>query len=816
MESGASGSGGGARAGVSPDALRPLIERIVRDVLDERAENASPLACPAVRDRVWVRRDSRSVPHIEARTEWDLYCAQGFVTASDRLWQMELLRRTVRGEVAEILGAPALEQDKYFRRYGFGAVAEVVALRLTGPIREAFEAYAAGVNAWIERCRQTQFPLEFRLLGFTPAPWTPADSIVVGKLFSEALSTGWPNDIIRAMFMDVPAEQREDLFREASPLDAIVVGTDDVDRRGPAALLQVAADPEAEAATAVDRRLLPRLVESKRTRAAALRLVGCYAPARTMSNNWVVDGRHSASGQPILATDPHLAASAPSIWYLTHLKTSSVDVAGSTSPGIPGILLGHNKTIAWGTTNVGADIQDVYRETFDPVAVNWYRTPIGWQEAEVRRETIRVRNEDGATEVVPFDVRVTRNGPLVLERGGEAYALRWSSLDATLDELAAFYWLNRASNWAEFREALRTYVGPPQNFIYADTSGNIGYSCAGSVPARRRRDVGLPHEGSRRRGGWRGYLPFDELPQAHNPSSGVIVTANNRIVGRDYPHTLTHDWSAPYRARRIHDCLALRPSSGIDDCLTIQADTYSYADAIFTREVVAIAREHAGAAPEWQAIIDRFDGWDARSHAQSREMPLAVAMRTAFARRILAAALGEDRAESYTRWPSSSSFIDFLVEHRPAAWLPKDIASYPDLVLTAYRDARQDLTALVGPDETNWVWGRVGAPIVFVHPLAGLPGIGAPFAIPSLPQHTGGGGGTTVNAGAFVSMRFVVDLSDWDSTRQGIALGQSGDPSSPHWNDQHQEWQRVAPGKFPFSDAAVRADAREVLVLVPA
>lgn len=780
--------------------------------------------CTFVREPVSVRRDGRGVPYVEARSQSDLFCAQGYVAASDRLWQMDLFRRTARGELAEILGSAALDQDKHFRTYGFTAITEAGVDKLAPEVRAAYDAYAAGVNAFISGCPPSELPLEFQLLGYEPRPWTVSDSLAVGKILAEALATSWPNDLIRTMFVDVPRERRDRLFGEISPLDVVIVGTDALDRRGRAAVARRFAAAEKRAVPpdrvvpthpVVKRETLPDIVARKRARAAGLRRVGMYASQRAMSNNWVVSGRHTDTSKPLLANDPHLSPAAPGVWYLAHLRCEDFAAAGATTPGVPGIMIGHNDRIAWGSTNLGGDIQDLYREEFDPADPTRYRTPDGWEQAIVRVERINVRRglEGPEVDVVDFPVRVTGHGPVVVDQPENVFALRWASLDASANELEAFYWINRARSWDEFRDALRRFTGPPQNFVYADVDGNIGHAVAGCVPLRRRADVGLPHEGTGPHR-WHGYLSIDKLPHVFNPESGVIATANNRIVGRDYPYTLTRDWRTPYRARRIVERIQSGTPNTVDQSLAVQADTFSYADAIFARTVVEIAKAQGDAAPEWHELVQRFEGWDARSEATSRVMPLAAAMRDAFARRVLVAALGQDRADSYMRWPSSPIFVDFLVEDRPAEWLPADTPSYDALLLAAYRDAKATLTAKAGADETQWEWGRIADPIVFLHPLAGVPNISNLFAVAPMPQHTGGGG-TTVNAGAFVSMRLIVDLSDWDNTRQGLALGQSGDPRSPHWADQLEDWRKVAPAKLPFTESAIASATVRHTLLVP-
>jgi penicillin amidase len=344
-------------------------------------------------------------------------------------------------------------------------------------------------------------------------------------------------------------------------------------------------------------------------------------------------------------------------------------------------------------------------------------------------------------------------------------------------------------------------------------AGHIGYYGAGAVPIRKTGDGSLPYDGATDNGDWIGFIPFAQLPHLYDPPSGLIVTANQRVVGNSYRWRLTREWSKPYRARRIYDLLAAKPKLTGNDCLEIQSDTYTYPDVVFTREVARIARPLAAASDEWRSMLAAFADWDGKSSADSRVLPLAFEMRAAFRNRILTAGIGPARAKSF-RWANGDTLIDQLVETRPSDWLPPEFTSYGELLLACYRDARESLKRDLGEDESQWVWGRMDE-TRFRHPLAGAPLVGAQFSIPPFPANTGGSGGFTVNAGAFVSMRLIADLSDWDRTRQGIALGQSGDPTSPHWKDQLEEWRAVAPRAFPFTQRAVEKSARIAFVMEP-
>jgi penicillin amidase len=777
-----------------------------------QANGSSTLRLEGLRDRVTVRRDERGIPYIEAAHDEDLYFAQGYVAASDRLWQMDLLRRTARGELAEIFGKPALDQDKLHRTYGFARVAGAEAAEASPQARTILDAYARGVNAFINSRDAKQLPLEFQVLQYRPRPWTPADSLLVIKIFAEALNTTWETDIMRAALSALPAGKRQELLPETSPLDVLVVGRDDANKKR--SRLHPRRVPSS--ARALDNAATLRaLAEMRETRERSLERIGLAAENLAASNNWVVAGSRTASGKPLLANDPHLPASSPSIWYMMHLSAPGLRVAGVTTPGLPGIVIGHNESIAWGFTNVGPDVQDLYAEKFDKENPRRYLTETGWREAELRREEIRVRKgfADPSTESITLDVTVTRNGPIFFEKSGTRYALRWTALDPKLSGAEGFHALNRARNWKEFRDALSRYTGPMQNMVYADTQGHIGYYAAGRVPIRRTGDGSLPYDGASGEGEWRGYIPFVLLPHDFDPPAGFIVTANQRIVGRDYPFHLTHEWPAPYRARRIHDLLQAKQKLTAEDFRAIQGDIYTIPGAIFARETVLTARESrpSGSDAKWIETLRLLKEWDGRVHADSRAAALVAEMRAAFSRRILAAALGADLAKAYN-WANDDTLIDRIIKERPRSWLPVEFKDYASLLRASEREARQTLTEQLGANEAEWTWGRYRQ-ARFPHPLASAPLIGQRFLIPPFPQNGSGGNVVTINVGRFVSMRLIADPGDWDKTQQGIALGESGDPSSPHWKDQLDDWRAVTPRVFPFTKAAVERAAKETFVL---
>lgn len=754
-----------------------------------------------------IRRDDRGIPYVEANNDQDLYFGQGFVTASDRLWQMDLLRRTARGELAEILGSSALDQDKLHRTLGFAQVADAEANAASAKARLMLDSYSRGVNAYIDSLDPKSLPPEFQILQFKPRPWTPADSLIIVKIFAEGLSNTWRLDVMRAALSTIPEAKRALLLPETSPLDVLIVGKD----KGPA---RSTASRSGSPFSASDLQAFDRLQE---VQDKALARAGLYAEGLAASNNWVVSGRRTISGKPLLANDPHLQPTAPSIWYMVHLSAPGVRVAGVTGPGLPGIVIGHNENIAWGFTNVGPDVQDLYIERFDPTNPSRYATPGGWQNADIRHEQIKVRKAfaDSSTDIVNYDVTVTRHGPVILEREGKRYALRWTALDPRLNNSDVNFDLNRARNWKDFSQALESFSAPTQNIVYADTEGHIGYHAAGVVPVRRSGDGSVPYDGATDDGEWTSFIPVAKLPQSFDPPSGIIVTANQRIVGSDYPFFLTHSWAQPYRARRIYELLNAKPKLDVDDFRRIQGDVYSIGGVLFTQQVSKSLRPKLTPDDEkLRATLDSFDSWDGQVNVDSRAALLASQMRIAFRSRILTAALGPDLVKGY-QWSNFDTTLDWIIKEQPADWLPKEFPGYADLFRVSYNDAITAIGKAVGTDESKWKWGEM-VKARFPHPLAQAPLIGVQFTIAPFPQNgTGGLLGATVNVGASVSMRFIADPSDWDKSQQGIALGESGLPKNVHWKDQLANWQSVTPQVFPFSVDSVKRAANETLTLEP-
>lgn len=747
------------------------------------------LTAAGLKENVTVRRDARGIPYIEAANDADLYFAQGFVTAQDRLWQMDFLRRIPRGELSEIFGKQALEEDKRWRRYGFAKVVEDGWRQTSPELRAALENYSRGVNAYLAALDEKTLPVEFRILQYKPREWKPTDTLVIGKILAEALSSTWRTDLLRASLQNLPKEKITDLTNNVTPFDVVLYGKDTESR----SRLRIAND---ELRVAND---VLRIAEKQEdVRRASLERAGFYAEELAASNNWVISGKRTLDGKPLLANDPHLLASAPNIWYLTHLAAPNVRVSGVTFPGVPGIVLGHNEFIAWGATNVGPDVQDLYREQFD--AQGRVKTPTGWETAKTRREEIKFRQNplSPATETEIMEVTETRHGVVVTEEAEQKFALKWTALDPQNQEFEAFFALNRSKNWEDFQTALKKYGGATQNFVYADTGGNIGWYAAGKIPIRRKGEGDLPYDGASDEGDWTGYIPFAELPHLYNPAEGFIVTANQRIVGTGYKYQqISRDAAAPWRARRIYDLLSANPKMTMNDVRDVQHDVFNIPLSNLAREIVKVS-----VVPEFKQLLS---GWDGRMTADSKAALVANEIRNCAANKI---------AEDNPPVPSyiiRERILDWAVKEKTPRWLPKGFAGYPDLINTCEKESLASLEKRYGADKEKWIWGNAFQSR-FQHPLAIAPLIGAQFVIKPVGID---GSGQTPNVGSYVSMRHIASPGNWDATRHVIPLGQSGNPQSPHWKDQFEAWRTGSPQIFPFSKEAVTKAATETVTLQP-
>jgi penicillin amidase len=765
---------------------------------------------------VEIIRDTWGVPHIYAQTIDDLLFAQGFVHAQDRLWQMEMNRRVGHGQLAELFGELAFTTDHFLRTVGFARAAQNDLKSLDADSLRTLESYARGVNAFIAQSAG-RLPLEFTLLRFKPEPWKPLDSLVYSKVLAWSLSVNWDMEIMNAALIGkVGPERAARLMGDYHAANPLVMSE------------------QTYAALAQD------VIAHFQAAQSLLPLGGLGG----MSNNWVVDGAKSVTGRPLLANDPHLALQMPSIWYENHLVVSgsaegqsiSFEATGVTFPGVPFVVIGHNRDIAWGFTNAFADVQDLYVEKFNPDNPAQYEFQGQWETVQVLREPIRVKGEV-APRVV--EVQTTRHGPLinhltpVTKDSPLRLALRWTAQDGG-SILRAVEHMNKATNWPEFCEAVRDWDVPSQNMVYADAAGNIGYYMPGRIPVRAK-GIGLtPVPGWSGEYEWTGWIPHAELPQAFNPAQHYIVTANNQVVGQEYPHFLTSATMNGFRARRIVDLLTEKEKYSANDFARIQVDLYCAPAKTFCALLAAV-RPTDGYTRD--ALV-RLAAWDFHLTKDSVAGSLFELAQHFTMKRVFGPWLGEltEHFVGVGFHPLMSAFSPYhdrslvtlqrILVANENDWF-KDAAGQAltreEILAAALDDAIAYLRRTLGQDLNKWEWGRVHQ-AGFSHTLGARKPLDRVFNRGPYPY---GGDPNTVWQGAFIpklpfstsggsaSWRQIIDVGDWDASRAVHTTGQSGQPASKHYDDMLPLWLNGQYHPMLWSRQKVMAHAEATLRLVP-
>ncbi len=748
---------------------------------------------------VAVTRDAHGVPTIEAASMEDLFLAQGYVTAQDRLWEMDMTRRFAAGNMAEVLGPDWVKHDREQRILGLEARAQKGLDELSTRDRGYLDAYARGVNAFIAE-RRDRLPLEFRILHYSPRPWTPADSLVIEANMIKELNH----------YSAKVALEREKILAKLGPeLTSDLYPNSSWRDHPPGQDPQKMSHSEPPA----------RSTGSEHASLSWLAPAALELRPELGSNDWVISGAHTASGKPLLSNDPHLGHQMPALWYEAHLKSGDFDVAGVTLPGTPTVILGHNQRIAWGFTNIGPTVQDVFIENFN--GSGQYQTPQGWEEPQRRHEVIHVKDQPD----VGLDVLITRHGPIITELvPGEKrmLALEWTLY--TPNALALpFVDVDAAQGWDEFRRAFSPWVAPGQNVVYADVDGNIGYQATGRVPIRASGDGSLPVSGADNAHEWTGYVPVEKLPSVFNPASGILATANGSITPDGYRYPLSVEWGPPYRTERIYKVLAEDRKFTPADMLALQTDVYSAFDR-FCAERFVYALDHVkGISPRVRQARELMRKWDGRMLADSAAAAVEASARDQLYRLLLEPKLGpapaDEKDEAGLSWKTYEWFmrpvwLENVLLYQPPRWLPSNYKSYDELLAAAVEAAVQapDAPSNVG----SWRWGNLN-PVEINHPIFGAIPVLGRWAGPGL--HPQSGDSYTVKAvGRHFgpSERTTVDLSNFDNSTLNIVTGQSGNLFSPYYTDQWSAWFNGTTFRLPYSVQAV-ADARShQLVLQPA
>ncbi|MBJ7594575.1 MAG: penicillin acylase family protein [Candidatus Dormibacteraeota bacterium] len=749
-----------------------------------------------------VVRDRLGVAHVDAASMEDAAFAMGVVHAQERLWQLDLTRRVASGRISEMAGLDGVAADRFLRRVGLRRVAKEEADLLDGEPRVMLEAYAAGINTIIEGGRR--LPMEFSMLRMRPEPWRPVDSIACAKLIALGLSLNWDSEL-----------QRLRLVQEVGPeiaarLELVYPETN------PTILAATAASAGPGAAES----LLALYQEAARWLPSA---VGA-------SNAWAVAPRRTTTGRALLCNDPHLEPTLPSIWFAAHVRAGDdFESTGVTFAGQPFPIIGHNRRIAWGYTNSMADCQDLVVEQFDAPSGNRFRTETGWESSRIAREVIRVKDRPDEVE----EVVITRHGPVV-ERcddvaGGRwlGLALQWTALTPACAADSALK-LQRAADWMSFRSAFASLDAPSQNAVYADVDGHIGYFCNGRIPLRRRRPSGLPTPGWQGRVLWERFLTVDEVPQALDPPEGVVITANNRIVGPSFPHYIASDYMAGYRARRLGELLG-RDQMDAAYMRTVQMDVVSPPATTVARLLGGVSCTVELA----EAMRLRMVAWDGRM-APDRVEPTVY---EAFMRRLAehafrplcgdawGVAAGFDVTHPLFEYPANLTgrATPMLVERWEAGdeSIFDGLTTWNQVAADALEDAVADLRRSLG-GVRRWRWGRVHRlrlrhPLAvrrMLHPLLNAPAIVVGGSVDTV-MATGARPGTDFSTRLFApSWRQVFDVGDWENGCTGVLYpGQSGHRFSRHHHDLSKRWAHNQ--QFPLSWGETAFAGRRRLRLVP-
>lgn len=743
------------------------------------------ISLPGLTESVEVVRDRWGIPHITAKNTPDLFFAQGFVAAQDRLFQLDIWRRVGNGELAEILGESAIEGDRFARLIQFRGDWKQEWSSYSPDALEIVTAFTAGINAYIDSV-EDRLPLEFQILGFRPEKWKPED--IVSRMSGIVMSANWQREIARSrLISSIGIEAARRLAPTDPPVD-------------------FSAPPEINLQD-----ISPGIARGYLAATRPLQL----SPSMMESNNWVVDGSLSTSGKPLLASDPHRALTIPSLRYLVHLKAPGWDVIGSGEPSLPGVALGHNQRIAWGITIIGTDQCDLFVEQTDPQNPRRYRVGDRWESMKIVEETVEVRNLPRGLSV---ELRFTRHGPVIFqdEQKHLAFALRWSGSEpggaAYLGGLA----VGRAQNQTQFLESLRSWKIPGLNFAYADVDGTIGWVAAALTPIRRTGHGLLPVPGWNGKYDWDGFLQVQDLPQEFQPAKHWVATANHKILPQDYGREIGYEFETPFRFRRIEQRLSQKKKFTLQDFQSIQHESTS----LPALQLVSLLRS-LDIPEEFMAYADLLKKWDGALTAESQSGPLYEIW------------MQELDTEYYsTRIPKSlrlergdlrnvATLLRHLKTPSPEVFGIDPVGARDKLLRETFLRAIKRTTDLLGNDVQQWQWGKLHT-ATFRHPLAELgPQLEKLVNLGPVPRS---GDGHTPNNTRFndkleqihgASYRHVLDLADWDLGMATSTPGQSGQPGSPHYGDLLPLWARGEYFPLAYSPSKVNEVAAHRLILSP-
>lgn len=756
---------------------------------------------PSLSRPAQVKFDDRGIAYIEGSSDRDVYLVQGYMTAAERMFQMDISRRSAKGELSEVFGPNSLAHDKLMRTIGFNRLAQQDFKGLSADVKSALDAYTRGVNAYIESA-QDRLPLEFVLLGYAPKQWQPTDTLAILKYNQYEQDESWRLDDLRQRVLDKAGDKvSTQLFNET--------------------LHQTEAagsQPTPESSSLDEREQLLKLTRSRLNDGHLF-----AAPEPTWgSNAWVVASALSDTKGALLACDTHGALSSPDKFYLCSLTTPNLHVAGATIPGVPGIIVGRNADISWGGTSLKADVQDLVLEQFSPQFPGRYRTNTGWQNVTETIEDIPVRFGKPVVE----KILSTRHGPILLKGENTGVCLQWTGADEKTPVLETLWHINRAKNWQQFSDAIAKYSGASRTFVFADRSGNIGYHAAGDIPIRRSTGS-LLSPGWLPASDWTARVRFEDMAHGFNPSQHYAVADGPEFSGRAA-------FNNPYRPLRISAVLnsytrsAQRP--GLPEMAVLQADQYAPLSTLVKKEIRESIKRAELIDQFQRPALEMLDRWDGNVRADSAAASVYEAFINTLTRRVLEPKLGQDLTLEYMqRYPMWSVLIERILTEKPKEWLPPEERTYETFMLTTFADALKSLRVATKVDEpSKWLWQNVHQ-VTFTHALDD----GVPLLGPSLGKifNSGpvgvGGDQDTVNAvnvvfskqpWSFVAntgptQRLLVDMSDADKFYETITLGESGHYFSSYRQDQLRAWVKAEPHAIAFSSDQLEKQLQHKLLL---
>jgi penicillin amidase len=761
------------------------------------------LKVKGIESEVEIVRDDFGMPHVFAKNDKDAAFGLGYCMAQDRMFQMEMQRRLVRGQLAEVLGEKLVERDKYFRTITAVKPVEELYQELPAEIQVITEAFAAGVNAFLED-PDTTLPIEFFMLGYKPKPWVPSDSVVAHYFMSWGLSFSIGIELVNAAIVDkVGPKMAKEIMIDFPDGYPTITSQDQLEQN--------------------DVRLA--FLEVDRSARQLIGLAGIGG-----SNSWVVSGKKSASGKPLLANDMHLGHSLPGIWYEARLQTPNVNVSGVFIPGIPFVVVGANQHVAWGFTNTMADDTDFYYEKQNPDNPNQVEFQGAYEDIRVKKELIKVKDKEN----LPIEIRLTRHGPIINDifekrlSGGKLLSLRWLAAEVGVSA-GALYAAGRAKNVTELEKALISFKIPGQNWVYADSQGNIGYWAAVGIPIRKGFTGSLPLEGWSGKYEWQGLVPSEEQPHFRNPEKGWIATANNKIVDDDYAYLISNNYALPDRITRINRMIEQKDKLTIDDFKKMHADIYMLSAEEWVPKIMEATGSQSLDEQQSKAL-QKLKDWDYVATAESQATCIFHAFIKELVEELFQKRLGDDLYAEYIKGKNMYAVMNAmrsLINSGQSAWFDNPdtsvVEGMPEVISQAFKNACGLLNELLGTDVEKWAWGKLHT-LTFYHPIGRISKfLGNYLNVGPFPL---GGSFSTVNPGSYffdnlwevragASMRYIFDFSDMKNSLRVIPSGISGNFMSPHYDDQVDLWLNVKYRPFVLSGEIAKNNKKYFTKLVP-